>query len=197
MGRPAKKKKGPLSFRKGAIVKLISESHSRSQVSKVMLAIDDDQQRFDELVEVFLGTDAELARRAAWSMSYIVIKHPDMIYKWLPKVIENMKRANLHPAIYRNTFRFLEVIAVPQKHAATVLDMAFKFIMNAGMPPAIRAFAMTTAMNVVRSYPDLQEELMVVVEQVMTEQSPAIRSRGGRILAELRKKRDSVKPGKS
>lgn len=186
-----KKKKDLLAFRKGSIAKLVKESNSRSQVSKIMLAVDDEQVRFDELISVFLGPDPEYARRAAWSVGYIVIKHPDMIYKWLPKVLENMEQPDLHPAIYRNTFRFLEVITVPQKHAATVVDMAFKFIMNAAMPPAIRAFAMTTAMNVTRSYPDLKDELTVVIEQVMTEPSPAIRSRGRRILAELRKNKAS------
>lgn len=172
---------------KESIYKLVAEQNSKSQVNKIIKAVADEEVQFDELAGIFLGEDPELARRAAWAIGYIAVKNPSLVSKWLPKMIRNLSKENQHPAIYRNTFRFLEVIEIPRKHAALVLDVAYKFILNGAQPVAIRAFAMSTAMNVVRNYPELAPELKAVVIQVMEEESPAIRSRGKRIMAEISK----------
>lgn len=168
-----------------SIPDLLNESHSKSQVNQIIFAVDGDQEQFNKLMKIFLGKDEELARRAAWAMGYIVIKHPSLINKWYPKIINKLSQENQHPAIYRNTFRFLEVIQIPEKHAAGILDTAYSFILNRSHPVAIRAFALSTAMNVVRNHPELGSELKAVVNQIIQEKSPAIRSRSKKVLSQL------------
>lgn len=169
------------------VEELLVEAHSKKQVRKIIFAVDGDQKQFDLLMKIFLGKDEELARRAAWALSYIAIKHPSLVKKWLRKILANLSRPNQHAAIYRNTFRFLETIEIPENHAAGALDAAYNFILNRSHPVAIRAFALSTAMNVVRRHPELGDELKVVVNAVISEESPAIRSRSRRVLAELAK----------
>jgi hypothetical protein len=161
-----------------SISELVSSGHSKSLVNKIIRAVGNDQRRFDELIKIFLGKDGELARKSSWALGYIATDHPQLVRKWLSKILANLSRENQHPAMYRNTFRFLEEIDIPEKHAAEVLNAAYRYTLNAAHPVAIRAFAMTTAWNVVKKYPELAEELRIVTEQVMTEESPAIRSRG-------------------
>lgn len=170
-----------------SIRNLVAEQHSKNQVNKIISVVAGNQDYFDDLMRIFLGKDKELARRAAWSLSYIVIRDPSLVQKWFPKIIRNLLIENQHPAMYRNTFRFLEAIPIPRKYSAITIDAAFKFILNAANPVAIRAFAMSTAMNVVRSHPALAGELELVVRQMLNEESPGIRSRSKRVLAELEK----------
>lgn len=170
---------------KETIAELVTEGHSKNQVTKIIFAINGKQHQFDELMKIFLGSDEEMARRAAWAMSYIVIKHPTLVDKWFPKIIANLSKQDQHPAIYRNTFRFMEVIKIPRKHSVRILDAAYSFILNRTHPVAIRAFAMSTAMNVVRNHPQLAGELRTVVNEVIDETSPAIRSRGRKVLQKL------------
>ena len=170
-----------------SILDLVASGHSKPLVNKIIRAVGDDQKRFDELMKIFLGKDGDLARKSSWALSYIVVDHPEMVRKWMRQILANLDRENQHPAMYRSTFRFLEAIDIPEKHAAEVLNAAYRYVLNVAHPIAIRAFAITTAWNVVKKYPEMAEELRLITEQVMTEQSPAIRSRGKRILAALQK----------
>lgn len=170
---------------KTSVNHFITAEHSRKNVTRVIKLVGDDQKKFDELMIIFLGTDEELARRAAWPLSYVVLDHPYLVTKWLPKLLRNLDKPNQHPAIYRNTFRFLQDIEIPKKHMSSVLDLAYKYVLNAAHPAAVRAFALTTAWNVVKKYPALAPELRLVAEQVIQENSKAMISRGRRTLREL------------
>lgn len=168
-----------------SIKDVIAKEHSRKNVDRVIRAVGDDQQQFDALMKVFLGNDAELARRAAWPLSYIVQSHPALVRKWFPKLLDNLDKADQHPAIYRNTFRFLQEINFPPRYASRILDTAYRYALNAALPGAIRAFALSTAWNVVSKYPELGPELRLVAEQVITEESKAMKSRGKQVLRRL------------
>ena len=163
----------------------IASEHSRKNVTAIIRLVGDNQKQFDELMKIFLGKDEELARRAAWPLSYIVQDHPRLVKKWFPGLLDNLDKTGQHPAIYRNTFRFLQVIEIPEKYTTRVLDTAYRYVLNAAHPAAVRAFALTTAWNIVSGYPELASELRLVAEQVITEDSKAMKSRGKRTIRDL------------
>lgn len=178
----AKKK---ASTSKGSVTDIIAESHSKAATQRVQKMVNADPAKFGELLALFLGDDMELARRAAWPLSYAVCDDPELISKHYPQIIAKLKKPDQHHAIYRNIFRFLEEIDIPKKHCATVYDLAVKYITSATQPVAVRAFALTTAANVCRTYPELGSELRVIIEQMKEETSPALIVRCRRILKEL------------
>lgn len=170
-----------------SIEELVAGEHSKTQVAKIIQFIGDDQTHFDALVSIFLSNDPTLARRASWPLSYIVLEYPKLAKKWLGKVITNLKKNGQHPAMYRNTFRFLEEIEIPDKYAAQVLDLAYKFANESIHPPAVRAFAITTAWNIARKFPEMQNELLETIKFLQNHESPAIRSRCRNISLQLHK----------
>ncbi len=172
---------------RNSITALIASEHSRHIVTRVIKLVGDDQKHFDELMNIFLGKDEELARRAGWPIGFIVQDDPKLVKKWFPKLLANLENTNQHPAIYRNTFRFLQVIEIPEKYSAHVLDAAYKYVLNASNAPAVRAFAISTAFNVVKKYPELASELRIVAEQVIQEESKAMISRGKKTILALDK----------
>src|ERR1043166_3202174 len=93
---------------------MILESHSKSQTNKIINWVGQDQRRFDELVTLFLNDEYRVTQRAAWPLSYIAIAHPDLIKKHLKKLVENLRKPNLHNAIKRNTTRLLQHIPIPK-----------------------------------------------------------------------------------
>lgn len=169
------------------IAHLIAERHSKQQTVRVIRAAGSDQDKFDSLMKVFLGKDGELARRAAWAVGFIVMENPFLVHKWLSKILNHLSDKEHHPAIYRNTFRFLEVIEIPEKHVTGVLDAAYSFILNRSHPAAVRAFAIGTALNVVKKHPELANELKAVINEVKDEEIPAIRSRSRKVMRYLSK----------
>ncbi len=170
---------------RASIEELAAGEHSKTQVEKIIQFIGDDQSRFYDLASIFLGKDATLAPRASWPLSYIILEHPKLLKKWLGKIIKNLNKPSQHPAMYRNTFRFLEEIEIPDTHAAQVLDFAYKFANDSIHPPAVRAFAITTAWNVVRKFPDMKNELLQRIQYLQNHESPAIRSRCRQISTQL------------
>lgn len=179
--------KKPRTNRKKDIAGLIAERHSKQHTVRVVREVGSDQDKFDSLMKVFLSSNGELARRAAWALGFIVMENPFLVHKWLSKILSNLSNPEHHPAIYRNTFRFLEVIEIPEKHAAAVLDAAYSFILNRSHPAAIRAFAIGSALNVVRKHPELANELHAVINEIKDEEIPAIRSRSKKVMRYLGK----------
>jgi hypothetical protein len=172
---------------KTSIEGLIAKEHSRKNVDRVIRAVGDDQKQFDALMKIFLGKDEELARRAAWPLSFIVIENPHLAKKWLNKLLDNLDKQEQHPAIYRNTFRFLQSLEIPEQHTVRVLDLAYKYILNISHPVAVRAFALSTAWNIVSHHAGLASELKLVAEQVLNENSKAMQSRSKRVLRDLQR----------
>mgnify|MGYP003435275623 FL=1 len=60
---------------------LILAEHSKINCSRIVNWIGNDQQRFDELFQLFLTDEPPVIQRAAWALSYSVIAHPGLIQK--------------------------------------------------------------------------------------------------------------------
>lgn len=164
------------------IADLVAAEHSRSQVTRIIHAVGNDQKSFDELMHIFLGSDQELARRAAWSLGYIALAEPKLVVKWFPQIIAYLNKPGQHPAMYRNIFKFLQETDIPEKYSARILDLAFGYVLDASHAIAVRTFALSTAWNISKKFPDLQQELLSVIKQIAHEQVPALRARSKHIL---------------
>lgn len=86
----------------------ILKEHSKAQCLKIVQWIGNCQQRFDELLYLFLTGDYRVTQSAAWPLSYCVEANPFFIKKNFSKLINNLQQPNLHNAIKRN----IEAIAV-------------------------------------------------------------------------------------
>lgn len=172
-------------MKKTGIQDLIAEEHSSRQMKKVVRLALRNQSAFDELARVFTGRNEELARRAAWAVGYAAAKKPEFAQKHLRPFLNMLDTPNRHPAIYRNTFRFLQNFPLQENVRARVFDLSIRFIMNASHPGAIRAFAMSAAFNACNAYPELLSELKSVLLNLNDEESPAVKNRAGKVLAKI------------
>lgn len=77
---------------KTSLSHLVATEHSRRNVTRVIKLVGEDQKQFDELMQIFLGTDKELARRAAWPIGFIAKDHPLLVKKWFPKLVANLDK---------------------------------------------------------------------------------------------------------
>ena len=104
-------------------------------------------------------------------------------------MIENISIPNQHDAILRSSFRILQHIKIPEHLKAKTFDMAIDFICNEKNAIAIRAFAITTAFNVAKKYPELTEELAMIITPLLEHESPGLRNRSGKIISQINKLR--------
>ena len=156
--------------------------HSKSQTNRIVHWIGDDQRRFDELFSLFYNDNGLISQRAAWSLSYAVAAHPEFITKHFGKLLRKLKQKTNHDAIKRNGIRLLQNISIPVKYQGEVMNLCFDYITDPKEKPAVKAFSLTVLQHLSRQYPEISNELKVVIESQWENESAAFKSRARKIL---------------
>lgn len=164
---------------------LLLKGLSKEKTTSIVNWIGSDQKRFDDLFALFTGDDPLLVQRAAWPLSYAVIAHPPLISKHWKKLLQQLQQPGIHDAVKRNGIRLMEGLAIPEKFHGDVMNSCFDFITDPKEKPAIKAFSLTVLHNLSKQYPEIKNELKVVIESQWENESPAFRSRARKIVKEL------------
>jgi hypothetical protein len=133
----------------------ILKEHSKAQTQKIIDWVGDSQQRFDELVHLFLGDEYRVTQRAGWPLSYIAVEHPVMVKKYLPVFVKLLGNTKLHRAVKRNVVRLLQFVEIPWKLHGEVMNYCFDFIADVKEAAAVKAFSLTILENLCQQYPDI------------------------------------------
>ena len=156
---------------------------TRDEVLKIVI---DDPSRMDELMECFFHKDLRISHNAAWPIGYITQRKPGSLNPYLKKMINNLDEPH-HDAVVRNTFRTFQFVQFPEDLEGLVFEKAFNYLLDVEYAIAIRVFAMTVCANIAMKYPDLCHELIPVIEDHLPHGSTGFKSRGNKLLIELRK----------
>ena len=170
------------------IREVLASGQSRLNTLAIVEYIGNDPSRFAELMRVFLEGVYRSTQRAAWPISVCAEKHPELLKPYLPKLIDQLPRDDVHNAVKRNVVRLLQYVEIPKRLAGKVYSYCIDLIADPNEPIAVRAFSMTVAEKVARSEPILMDELRLVVSQNMGGASAGIRVRARRILKDGSKK---------
>ncbi|MCE7044177.1 hypothetical protein [Dyadobacter sp. CY312] len=143
-------------------------------------------ERFRELINCFLSDNGRLAQRAAWSVSWAARKKPDMVQPYIGSLVNQLGRSDVHNAIVRNSLRVLEDIEIPEIYHAQLLNTCFDFIQKRETAIAIKAFSLHVLFNLTKFYPEIKNELKLIIQENIEFETAAFRSRGKKILAKLK-----------
>ena len=156
----------------------LEAEHSKSLTTAIVAYVGEDKERFAVLMQVFLKGESRVSQRAAWPLSFIAEQHPQLMRPYLDELLKKLEKRNQHPAIARNILRSFQQMDIPEKHHAVLVDLCFTFIKDQTCPAAIRAFAITVATNICRLYPELKNELYLILNELnQFPQLPAVKSR--------------------
>jgi hypothetical protein len=176
------------------IEKAIAAEHSKRQCVKIVTYVSNNPSRFKELVDVFLKGPYRITQRAAWPLSVCVEAYPELAIPHLAALIKSPVRPGVHDSVKRNVMRLLQFINIPKRWHGRVLELAFNFLNDRREPVAIRVFSMSVINNIIRQhpYPELNRELELILSDELPNTSAAFRSRGVKILKELKVRRNSA-----
>lgn len=153
----------------------ILAEHSKRQANRIIKYVGDNKKRFNELLKLFLCNDPLLRQRSGWPLSYISAEHPHLITPHIKTLLKNLKQKDLHPAVLRNTVRIFHDIEIPEKNITEVYDICLHFLKNAILPHAVRVFSMYTLANICKRYPELKNEVELVLSELKSfPQSPSM-----------------------
>jgi hypothetical protein len=166
----------------------ILQEYSKEQLQKTATAVAADQQRFDELMQLFLGDEHRVVQRTAWIISMVADLKPGLVQPYLPAMVARMQVSGLPPAVRRNMVRILQQVVIPEALHGEVMNACFGFLSDPKENIAVRCFSMTVLGHLSGLYPEIKPELVTILEdQLEHGASAGFRSRATKTLKLLRK----------
>jgi len=160
----------------------ILAEHSKANCHKIVKWVGNSQKRFSELFNLFLNSEYRVNQRAAWPLSYCVIDHPALISPHLTKLVKNLHRRGIHDSIKRNTVRLLQYVDIPKRFHGEVMDICLRYISSPGEPAAVKAFSLSILQNLSQHYPEITNEVKLIIEERWPHEGAAFHSRAKKFL---------------
>jgi hypothetical protein len=166
--------------------KEILRENSREHTLKIADWVSVDARRVTQLVQVFLHDEYRVVQRAAWIISYVAHKSPALIVPHLPAMVQRMDDAGIPIAVKRNVTRVLQFLPIPPALHGQVMHHCFALLENPKETTAVRAFSMTVLANLAQEYPDIRNEIRMIVEDQLTQKNgPGFVARAKKVLKML------------
>ena len=147
--------------------------HSKNQASFIADYIVNNPSRLNDFMDILFGSEYILTQRAAFVLSVISEKKPDLIQSYANDLIHHLSGKNLHPAVKRSSLRLLEKLNIPYEQAGNLIDICYRFLNSNKEPVAIQIYAMVLIGNFARIYPELKQELILTIDDKWDYSSPA------------------------
>ncbi|MEO6684015.1 MAG: hypothetical protein ABIN48_14420 [Ginsengibacter sp.] len=156
--------------------------HNKANCHLIVEWIGDNQEKFNELMDFLLFGDYQLAQRASWPMSYAAIKNPILIKSYLGKIVEFIKREDIHTGIKRNTLNVLLNIPIPEEVEGEILNLCFQFISLPEVPIGIKYYSLGLIEKLAEKYPEILSELKIILEDQYSFQSQSVIKKAAGVL---------------
>lgn len=157
---------------------------SRRNTDYAASYIGSDPERFKELIELVFTGEPPLPQRAAWVVTAVCDKYPEMLTPYLNKVISKIEKFE-HPGTRRSLLRYLAEIEIPEHQQGKLFDVCYKWLLSKNEPPAVKVHSMQILVNIARTQPELLREVKLIIEELTDDESAAIRARSRNILAKI------------
>ena len=165
-------------------MRLMSDRSSEN-ITKLAGEIGDDAERFAQLMALFFGGPYRVTHFSAHLLSKCCDRYPHLILPYLGRMIDLLDKP-VHDSLKRNIIRTMQFIEIPEAHWDKTVDNCFRLLQSRKEAVAIKVFAMTVLANLCGKFPELKNELSVIIEDQLPYESAAFVSRGRKILAGLR-----------
>jgi hypothetical protein len=163
----------------------ILKEHSKANCLRIVKWVGNDQKRFDELINLFLNDEYRVVQRAGWPMSYCVEDHPELVKKHFAKILNAVEKPGANDSVKRNSVRFLQHVDIPKRFHGQVMDICFRFFSSPTEAVAIKAFSITVLQNLAKLYPEIVNEIKLIIEERWDHESPAFKARARKLLKEF------------
>jgi len=166
------------------LVELLGQPQTKVQRDKIIRYVSS-QQRFNELMRVFVQGPTRITQRAAWPISYCVENQPQLLNPHYAAVVKLLAIPNQSDTVKRNLLRALQFVKIPVRHQGRITDSCFIFL-TGKEAIAIKVFAMTVLANLAVENHELKNEIVPIIESQLPYGSAGFISRARKVLKRLR-----------
>jgi hypothetical protein len=163
--------------------KAILTKYSKAHIQKIVKWVGHSQARFDELFQFFLSDEYIIAQRAGYPLSYCVESHPGLISKHLGKLLNYLQKKGRHNSTKRNSVRILQFIEMPKRYHGTIMTICFAFLEDPEEETVVKVYSLRVLQKMLPIYPDIINELKLIIEERWEHETAAFRSRAKKVLS--------------
>lgn len=169
------------------IAEALSRNRWKATCEEIVRYVGQDKERCKEWADCFLKSNPDLNQKAAWVLHSFTDLNPSILEDYQSLFLKKLFEPGIHDAVIRAICRHWGDYGFPKKIDGEVYDVCLNYLQS-NSSIAIKAHAMQACFRVVEQYSELAAELRLVLEEMLLKygDSPALRSRGEKILKKLR-----------
>lgn len=161
----------------------ILKEHSKENAEAIAAYVSASPERVAQLIELFLQDEYRVVQRLAQVVGKLVDTHPQLIAPHLPQLVQRMNEVGVHVAVKRNVVRTLQYVDIPEALHGEVMNTCFDLLADPNEAVAVRVFSMTVLDKLSSQYPEIRQELKVIIEDVLEQGcTAAFRARARMVL---------------
>jgi hypothetical protein len=153
------------------------EEHSRAQAVMIADIIIKKPLLLKELIEIIFTEEEPVSRRAAWPLRFIHERDISLLYNYLPIIIIKLPEIK-SVAIQRNFLYIIAYSNVPEFYSGQLIDFTSKILTNKSSPVASLIYSIDIFFSHSKEYPELLNELRIMIELLLPNATPGVRSKG-------------------
>jgi hypothetical protein len=162
---------------------------TKSQINHIAEYACSTTTRFRKLMDIFLDENHIMGLRASWIVIRSIEINKSMLDPFITDLVSQITNPINAEHLIRNSLRILELLDIPEICHGLVMNTCFGFLEQPQTPIAIKAYSLTIVYRLSIIYPEIQDELACIIEENWDLETPAFKSRGKKILAQIKKSR--------
>ena len=106
----------------------------------------------------------KVAMRYSWLLSDIGMESSEKLLAHLPYLFEHRAATQL-PNFEQQLVKYWRIAGIPEEQKGTAIDLIFQWLINPKTSTHIKTVSLDVMQEVVKEYPELQNELKLCLEQ--------------------------------
>lgn len=165
--------------------KLLNPFPVKKEAKLIAKSIVDNPLYMTELWNICISSEKH-SWRATWILDKVHNISPDLVRLYLPQMIELVPSLSNESKL-RQYLKLISLEPLPNNISGDFINYCFEALISTTSAIAIKVYAMQILYNFSLQEPDLQNELVLVIEEQMENGSAGFCSRGRRILKAINK----------
>lgn len=133
-----------------------------------------DSSVYKRLLELSEDKDVDIARKAAWVVS-AMFDIQKSYFKDQTMRLWELTLSNLPYSVERSLIRICAAFPIPDEIESKAFDFCMQRLINPDTPIANRAFAIDVTLKLVKRYPELAQEVQLLVPILEKLESPGVK----------------------
>jgi hypothetical protein len=142
----------------------------------------------EELMQFLLNGQLREAYIASWIISHAVEMHPEIMDDKAHELCLSCLRQTNEGGIKRNVIRIWQfTLPTDETIQLEILDCAMNMLSDLQQDLAVRVFSITVIENLLKTFPEIQEEVGFLLEREYAQASPSFKVRADRFFKAVAK----------